>query len=927
MDHSANRSAVPVVLVIVLFSGLGSVGKPDLASSGPFSARLHPAVSTIEPTSPASPTLPGEKIARSRADDGVFRQSLVRNQENPATGFDPFGSSDTVGTIDADIQQTAVTSDTGPIVHTIQFNNSEISEVFTVISTLSGWSIFPTVEVSKAQVTLWANGITARELLDQVVQLAGFVYHQEEDTISVMTYDEYAQHYGVSREVISLKYANPASIKSVVTPFLTAKLGKIVVHSETNALILYEMPANQEALMGIIRQLDTPTENILTKVVSLKYADCLELADILAKVFTDPQSQDKNKSQSLKQAETGRISKDTEAQKEGSTSVPFDQVSVHPVRHANQIVIVGLERDIDRVIELVSQIDIAGDDMVIEVIPLAYADVQIVGNALQAIFVGDQTNNKDKRSESNNTPKEEHRLSTETESPVEGLIVVSPHSHVEIQVIDSTNQLIVKAYRAELEKIRNLIIELDVFIEPITRNYHFIYIDAVQIYRDVERTLNMYGRSSRSSQRGQSGANASSSRGGYGGSSRENSVTLIERTNSIVLTGPPSAHRIMTTMHEGIDAPGQYESGMIEVYKIQNADVQEIANTLTELLQSQQEQEEETRRETQVRESLVEQLSSESRQMEDMQEYVPQVEAKVSVNKTTNSIVVQATARQHREIAVLIERLDIRRKQVLIKAMIVEVSSNDSMELGMEVDYVNKTGNDGGATSFGLSNLDFLTGARTSFMGTGATIAILDPTGVQGIFRALETNDNISIMSSPQVLVNDHEVGTIGSISEEPTKQTNQGETTTTTSFGEYVKAGTQFQITPHISESDYLHVQYMIDLSSFGEKADQTLPPARNTSTIQSNATIPDGHTIVVGGIQRTNDTVSVSKVPILGDLPFIGILFRKTTERKQQITTYLFITTTIMNDDEFTDLKKASTEALGKTHKSSTDQEPPKK
>ncbi len=55
----------------------GCVGKLDLASSGPFFAWLHPAASTIEPTSPASPSLPGEKIARSRADDGVFRKSLT----------------------------------------------------------------------------------------------------------------------------------------------------------------------------------------------------------------------------------------------------------------------------------------------------------------------------------------------------------------------------------------------------------------------------------------------------------------------------------------------------------------------------------------------------------------------------------------------------------------------------------------------------------------------------------------------------------------------------------------------------------------------------------------------------------------------------------------------------------------------------------
>jgi len=914
MDHSANRSAVPVILVIALFSGSGSVGKPDLASSGPFPAWLHPPVSTIKPTSPASPSLPSEKTARSRADDGVSRQSLVRSQESLTTGFDPFGSSETLEATDADIQQTTVTSDTGPIVHTIQFNNNDISDVFTVISTVGGWSIFPTVEVSKAKVTLWATGITARELLDQVVQLAGFVYHQEGDTISVMTYDEYAQHYGVSRKVISLKYANPASIKLVVTELLT-KLGKIVVHNETNTLILYEVPANQETLISMIKHLDTPTEGVIAEVVNLKYADCQDMAGILADVFTNQKDQDKNKSQPIKPVVTGRISKGGKAQPEESTSIPFDQVSVHPVPHANQIVIVGLEGDINKVKELVGQMDITGNSMVIEVIPLEYADVQLVGNALQNIFAGDQSTNKDQRAEGKTAIGEKHSLSTEIESSTEGLILVSPNSHVEIQAIDAGNQLIVKAYRTELDKIKNLIAELDVFIEPITRNYRFVYIDAAQVYRDVERTLNMYGRRSRSSQMSRSGANTTASRGGYGGgSSRENSVTLVERTNSIVLTGPPSAHRIMTSIHEGIDAAGQYETGMIEVYKIQNGDVQEIADTLQEILQPQQEQEEEIRRETQVGESFFEQPPPESRQMEDMQEYVPQVEAKVSVNKTTNSIVVQATARQHREIDKLIDQLDVRRKQVSIKAMIVEVSSNDSTELGVELDYVNRGSDDGAATSFGLSALDFFTGERSDFLGPGGTIALLDPTSVQVVIRALQSNDNIKIESKPEILVNNHETGQLESISEEPTRQTDQGQTSTTTSFGEYVKAGTQFIITPHISEEDYIHVEYMINVSAFGEKADPELPPARSTSTLSSKPTVPDGHTIVVGGIQRSNHVDSVNKVPILGDLPILGLLFRRTTTRKQQVTTYLFITTTIMKSDNFSDLKKVSTETLQK-------------
>ena len=160
--------------------------------------------------------------------------------------------------------------------------------------------------------------------------------------------------------------------------------------------------------------------------------------------------------------------------------------------------------------------------------------------------------------------------------------------------------------------------------------------------------------------------------------------------------------------------------------------------------------------------------------------------------------------------------------------------------------------------------------------------------------------------------MNDNAVGTILSIAEEPTRQTHQGETTTTTSFGEYVTAGTQFFVTPHISESDYLRVEYQIMLNSFGEQADPELPPSRNTSTIQSEATVPSGSTIVVGGIQASSESESVDKVPLLGDIPLFGLLFRNTIIRKQYITTYLFLTTTIVKSEDFSDLKDISEKAL---------------
>ena len=124
----------------------------------------------------------------------------------------------------------------------------------------------------------------------------------------------------------------------------------------------------------------------------------------------------------------------------------------------------------------------------------------------------------------------------------------------------------------------------------------------------------------------------------------------------------------------------------------------------------------------------------------------------------------------------------------------------------------------------------------------------------------------------------------------------------------------TEFTITPHISERDYLRVEYKISLDSFGAKADPDLPPSKNTNKIESEATVPNGATIVVGGLQVSSETESVSKVPILGDIPILGFAFRNTIVRKQYRTTYLFITPVIMQSDNFDDLKEASVRELGK-------------
>ena len=135
--------------------------------------------------------------------------------------------------------------------------------------------------------------------------------------------------------------------------------------------------------------------------------------------------------------------------------------------------------------------------------------------------------------------------------------------------------------------------------------------------------------------------------------------------------------------------------------------------------------------------------------------------------------------------------------------------------------------------------------------------------------------------------------------------------------FGDFQEAGTTLLVTPHISgEKNYLR----LDLSQTIEAFDRASAAvggvqAKTSRQIVTSVTIPDGHTVAIGGLTFDSRTISVEKVPLLGDLPLIGFLFqtRIVTHNKQNI--YLFVTPRILRDENFQDFKKFSHEVKVET------------
>ena len=280
--------------------------------------------------------------------------------------------------------------------------------------------------------------------------------------------------------------------------------------------------------------------------------------------------------------------------------------------------------------------------------------------------------------------------------------------------------------------------------------------------------------------------------------------------------------------------------------------------------------------------------------------------ARVSADVSTNSLIVYAPANVQSLYEKLIRSLDQRRPQVLIEADIVAINTSDNFSLGVEVSGGDRQGANRlfQFTSFGLSEVD-TNGNLTVNPSLGFNGVLIDPEVADVIVQALSGHTRARVLSSPKILVNDNQTGTLNSISSIPFQAFSQGETTTLNGLGGNQEAGTTIQVTPHINEDDHLQLQFDIEFSSFVGEGTGVLPPARQIDRVGSVVTIPDGKTIVVGGLKRSSDTDSFTGVPWLERIPVIREL---TSLQSNSLTTtsfFLFIRPRILRDSKFRDLK----------------------
>jgi type IV pilus assembly protein PilQ len=260
-----------------------------------------------------------------------------------------------------------------------------------------------------------------------------------------------------------------------------------------------------------------------------------------------------------------------------------------------------------------------------------------------------------------------------------------------------------------------------------------------------------------------------------------------------------------------------------------------------------------------------------------------------------DTIVVRDYPEKIAEAEKLLRQLDIRPRQVLVEATILSANLTEGMELGIDWNTIDgvavtKLNPDGLMT-------DGLAGAVTGV--TGLTVGITQD-HVKVFIRALEEVTDTTILANPKILSINKQLGQvyigqkIGYVS-----QTTQTQTSTTQQV-EFLETGTKLVFRPYIGDDGYIRMDIHPKDSS-GELKPNSIPDEFSTE-LATNVMVKDGQTIVIGGLFRDKVLTSRSQVPLLGDIPFLGALFRYTEDTTTRQEVIVLLTPHIIEEPEET-------------------------
>ncbi|MCB0335258.1 MAG: type II secretion system secretin GspD [Bdellovibrionales bacterium] len=421
--------------------------------------------------------------------------------------------------------------------------------------------------------------------------------------------------------------------------------------------------------------------------------------------------------------------------------------------------------------------------------------------------------------------------------------------------------------------------------------------------------------------------------------SREPKIIADERTNSLILVADEETTARIRALVSQLDSPVDRSGNRFYVYRCQHANAEELAEVLSGLADGDggssrsssggsTASASNTDRNTNSRDrgdrfqSTLDRVRSQSRtpgrsRSENGSEQGGVSSASIGENisitadPATNSLVINASKTDYEKLKELLKQLDVPRRQVLVEAMILEVGVSDNSRFGTEW-IASGGGDDGGIMAInnagGLTNLLQDPRGISDFSIAAASAGSLTlPGGItiptQSILlQAANTNSNVNVLSSPNILATDNQQAEIVVGQNVPflaSRASNEDNLNNTFNQIDRQDVGITLRITPQISSSDFVTLEIFTEVSNVVDStASSDLGPTTTVRTSETTVVTKNNQMIVIGGLMSDDISETNQGVPFLKDVPVLGHFFRRNAEAQRRTNLLIFITPRIIKD-----------------------------
>ncbi len=299
----------------------------------------------------------------------------------------------------------------------------------------------------------------------------------------------------------------------------------------------------------------------------------------------------------------------------------------------------------------------------------------------------------------------------------------------------------------------------------------------------------------------------------------------------------------------------------------------------------------------------------------------------ISPDKATNSLIIVAPPADYQNIMQVVKQLDRRRKQVYVEAMIVEASIDNLKELGAQWRITAEKNNEpvfisgfgkmdasaisnviyglSGMTLGGIGNFLNVPVTTTDSSGNTTTTTLTIP-GFAALFSLNEFKGAVNVLSTPQILTSDNKEAEIVVGENVPFISKRERDITTSSTILNSIErkdVGITLRLTPQITEGDYVKMEIYQEISSLKGDTENIILNVGPTTTKRSTKTsvvVKDSQTVVIGGLMEEKEEVNINKVPLLGDVPVLGWIFKNKKQEKKKTNLLIFLTPHIVKESE---------------------------